>query len=67
VKNGFNCIWRILADFLIRSGGLEKNHLATLHPNSKKENHTERAGREDWEERRESQDKVKRVQIERDR
>jgi hypothetical protein len=30
VKNGFNCIWRILADFLIRSGGLEKNHLPTL-------------------------------------
>jgi hypothetical protein len=30
MKNGFNCIWRILADFLIRSGGLEKNHLATL-------------------------------------
>jgi hypothetical protein len=30
VKNGLNCIWRILADFLIRSGGLEKNHLATL-------------------------------------
>jgi hypothetical protein len=30
VKNGIICIWRILADFLIRSGGLEKNHLATL-------------------------------------
>jgi hypothetical protein len=30
VKNGFNGIWRILADFLIRSGGLEKIHLATL-------------------------------------
>jgi hypothetical protein len=30
VKNGLNCIWRILADFLIRSGGLEKNHPATL-------------------------------------
>jgi hypothetical protein len=30
VKNSFNCIWQILADFLIRSGGLEKNHLATL-------------------------------------
>jgi hypothetical protein len=30
VKNGFNCIWRILADFLIGSGGLQKNHLATL-------------------------------------
>jgi hypothetical protein len=25
-----NSAWRILADFYIRSGGFEKNHLATL-------------------------------------
>jgi hypothetical protein len=40
VKNGLkssqfladltNSAWRILADFYIRSGGFEKNHLATL-------------------------------------
>jgi hypothetical protein len=30
-----NSAWRILADFYIRSGGLEKNHLATLAPASK--------------------------------
>jgi hypothetical protein len=27
-----NSAWRILADFHIRSGGFEKNHLATLAP-----------------------------------
>jgi hypothetical protein len=30
VKKGFNGIWRIVAYFLIRSGGFEKNHLTTL-------------------------------------
>jgi hypothetical protein len=27
-----NSAWRILADFHIRSGGFEKNYLATLAP-----------------------------------